>query len=60
VGAFPRTDLDPAKAEIARLKADLKRAEEERDILKKAAAYFADTRFPQTCSLVLVASEKRS
>ena len=28
-------------AENARLKAELKRAEEERDILKKAAAYFA-------------------
>ena len=27
--------------EIRRLKAELKRAEEERDILKKAAAYFA-------------------
>ncbi len=27
--------------EVARLKAELKRAEEERDILKKAAAYFA-------------------
>lgn len=30
-----------AQAEIARLKRELKRAEEERDILKKAAAYFA-------------------
>lgn len=29
-------------AENARLKAELKRAEEERDILKKAAAYFAN------------------
>jgi transposase len=29
------------KAEVARLKADLKRANEERDILKKAATYFA-------------------
>ncbi len=27
--------------EVARLKAELKRVEEERDILKKAAAYFA-------------------
>jgi len=29
------------KAEIARLRRELKRVEEERDILKKAAAYFA-------------------
>ena len=29
------------KSEIARLKAELKRTSEERDILKKAAAYFA-------------------
>ncbi len=29
------------KQEIARLKSELKRVEEERDILKKAAAYFA-------------------
>ena len=29
------------KAEVLRLKADLKRANEERDILKKAATYFA-------------------
>ena len=29
------------KAEVSRLKAELKRADEERDILKKAAAYFA-------------------
>ena len=35
-------ELDTAKAEIAKLKADLRRAEEERDILKKAAAYFAN------------------
>ena len=30
-----------AEAEIRRLKAELKRVSEERDILKKAAAYFA-------------------
>lgn len=30
------------KAEIARLKAELKRVSEERDILKKAAKYFAN------------------
>jgi transposase len=29
------------KAEVSRLKADLKRANEERDTLKKAATYFA-------------------
>jgi transposase len=29
------------KQEIVRLKSELKRVEEERDILKKAAAYFA-------------------
>jgi transposase len=29
------------RAEVARLKAELKRTQEERDILKKAAAYFA-------------------
>ena len=29
------------KAEVSRLKADLKRANEEHDILKKAATYFA-------------------
>jgi len=29
------------KAEVSRLKVDLKRANEERDILKKAATYFA-------------------
>jgi transposase len=29
------------KAEVSRLKADLKRANEERDILKEAATYFA-------------------
>lgn len=29
------------RVEIARLKAELKRASEERDILKKAATYFA-------------------
>ncbi|SXD67416.1 ISEc14 transposase A [Klebsiella variicola] len=34
-------DLLDARTEILRLKAQLKRAEEERDILKKAARYFA-------------------
>jgi len=32
---------DASQAEIARLKSELKRVKEERDILKKAAAYFA-------------------
>jgi transposase len=36
------TELDEAQGQIAKLKADLRRAEEERDILKKAAAYFAN------------------
>ena len=33
---------DDLRAENARLKTELKRVEEERDILKKAAAYFAE------------------
>ena len=37
---IPKEDKD-AQAEIARLKRELKRTQEERDILKKAAAYFA-------------------
>ena len=35
-------DLEEAWAEIKRLKKELARATEERDILKKAAAYFAN------------------
>ncbi len=34
-------EVDSIRRENARLKAELKRVEEERDILKKAAAYFA-------------------
>lgn len=34
-------EINEAKREILRLKAQLRRAEEERDILKKAARYFA-------------------
>lgn len=34
-------DLVEAKSEILRLRAQLRRVEEERDILKKAARYFA-------------------
>jgi transposase len=34
-------DVVALRSELARLKADLKRTTEERDILKKAAAYFA-------------------
>lgn len=34
-------ELNDAKSEILRLRAQLRRVEEERDILKKAARYFA-------------------
>ena len=34
-------ELKEAKREILKLRADLRRAEEDRDILKKAARYFA-------------------
>jgi transposase len=34
-------DLAAAKLEMQKLKAELRRVQEERDILKKAAAYFA-------------------
>jgi transposase len=34
-------DLKAMQAEMAKLKAELRRTSEERDILKKAAAYFA-------------------
>lgn len=34
-------DLLEAKREVLKLKAEIRRVEEERDILKKAAAYFA-------------------
>ena len=38
----PQTiDLKAMQAELVRLKAELRRTTEERDILKKAAAYFA-------------------
>ena len=36
----PRAELDQS-AEVRRLKSELRRVTEERDILKKAAAYFA-------------------
>lgn len=36
-----RVEMQSQSAEIRRLKAELKRVTEERDILKKAAAYFA-------------------
>jgi transposase len=35
------SDFKAMQAEMAKLKAELKRTIEERDILKKAAAYFA-------------------
>lgn len=34
-------ELNEAKSEVLKLRAELRRAEEERDILKKAARYFA-------------------
>ena len=37
----PAKELHEAKSEVLRLRAQLRRTEEERDILKKAAAYFA-------------------
>lgn len=40
-GTSKKGQLNDEHLEIARLKADLKRVIEERDILKKAAAYFA-------------------
>lgn len=39
-GIVQRAELDQS-AEVGRLKAELRRVTEERDILKKAAAYFA-------------------
>lgn len=36
-----RKAVDDQQAEIRRLKSELKRVSEERDILKKAATYFA-------------------
>ena len=36
-----RAQEDDQQAELRRLRAELKRVTEERDILKKAAAYFA-------------------
>jgi len=43
----PVTDLD---AELSRLKRDLAEARMERDILKKATAYFAQAQLPGTRS----------
>lgn len=40
-GSQPASSKDDQSAEIKRLKAELKRVTEERDILKKATAYFA-------------------
>lgn len=40
-GLPERQEAQGQSAEIRRLKAELKRVTEERDILKKAAAYFA-------------------
>jgi len=41
VSSKAQNDLESLKNENAKLRSELKRAEEERDILKKAAAYFA-------------------
>ena len=41
IPATERIELQGQAAEIRRLSAELKRVSEERDILKKAAAYFA-------------------
>jgi transposase-like protein len=40
-GSQPGVHLDDQQSEIKRLRAELKRVTEERDILKKATAYFA-------------------
>jgi len=40
-GKHSQSNSNELRQEIVRLKSELKRAEEERDILKKAAAYFA-------------------
>lgn len=40
-GSSSKDDVDTLKKELSRVKAELKRTTEERDILKKAAAYFA-------------------
>jgi len=37
----PLGEMRAMQAEVAKLKAELRRTTEERDILKKAAAYFA-------------------
>jgi transposase len=41
VGAFPGSGRGENNDELARLRRELERVTEERDILKKAAAYFA-------------------
>lgn len=40
-GKHSQSNSNELRQEIVRLKSELKRAEEERDILKKATAYFA-------------------
>lgn len=40
-GAFPGSGRGQSSDELARLRHELERVKEERDILKKAAAYFA-------------------
>ena len=41
VRTFPNKEQSDVQAEIRRLQKELKRVTDERDILKKAAAYFA-------------------
>lgn len=53
-------DLLDARTEILRLKAQLKRTEEERDILKKAARYFAREPDRSTASSTITVKSGRS
>ena len=48
--AQPSGSAEELAAEVARLKSELKRTQEERDILRKAAAYFANQSEPGTPS----------
>lgn len=49
-GDKPSGSAEELVAEVARLKSELKRTQEERDILRKAAAYFANQSEPGTPS----------
>jgi transposase len=54
------TALIEAKSEILKLRARLKRTEEERDILKKAARYFAREPEKSTASSMIIGMSIRS